>query len=242
MSLYSRRTEKRNVGGMRIDHSFALWYTLRMLQPTAVIESGAQAGLSTWLIRNAVPKARIFSLDPSPPRRRLPGVEYFVKGKFVDFAAVNWSERGVTAERTVVFVDDHQSAYRRIFKVNQIGFKHFIIEDNYPYLTGDALSLKTACEVQRRRPGSYKDNFGRLKVNQTWEEHINMARELDEKLLSYYEFPPLVSPRFVVHTVADDWHTSTPIVKRAVDFERHFGDVDMWQFEQYKHIAYAHIK
>jgi hypothetical protein len=60
-----RDTEEYAASRMLVNHAFALWFTVRQLQPTAVIESGVYHGQGTYMIRHAGgPALRIFSLDP----------------------------------------------------------------------------------------------------------------------------------------------------------------------------------
>ncbi len=96
-------------------------------------------------MRKALPDARIISLDPSAPKQFLSGVKYLVKGSFRDFKKIDWAKMGVDPDETLVFFDDHNSLYRRMFKENNYGFYRFIGEDNYDYLRGDNMSLKWVC-------------------------------------------------------------------------------------------------
>ena len=73
LPLYDKRETnkyRRGTGGMRLDHSFAVWYTTKKLQPTAIIESGVYNGHSTWLFRQAMPSARVFALDPDRRKKK----------------------------------------------------------------------------------------------------------------------------------------------------------------------------
>ena len=40
-----------NYGGNGMFHSFALWFLVRRLRPSAVIESGVHKGATSWLLR-----------------------------------------------------------------------------------------------------------------------------------------------------------------------------------------------
>jgi hypothetical protein len=123
-ALYKKRVVKDNAGGMLMDHSFALYYTLRSVQPKVVIENGAFLGQSTWIIRMVVPRARIFSVDPKPQARDLPGVTYITGRKFRDFSSIDWEkEYGVNPADALVFFDDHQSGVRRMQEAKDKGFK-----------------------------------------------------------------------------------------------------------------------
>lgn len=86
--LYEKRPFKQNAGGMRFDHSFALWFMLRQIRPRPkfVIESGAHRGHSTWIIRNSLPSVMIVSISPEEPGIKHPQVMYFNAINFTDFS------------------------------------------------------------------------------------------------------------------------------------------------------------
>lgn len=244
LKLYEKRPLKENEGGMRVEHSFALWYILRKLRPRTVIESGARFGHSTWLIKQAVPGAKIYSIDPGPPKNRLRGVEYYVGSTFKDFSKIDWKSKNIDVERTLVFVDDHQNSMKRIFKDNTVGFKHFIIEDNYPYQKGDLWSLKTTCEVKRWKEwkGINVDNFGKSKTNMTWEEHIEQGKKLNRATEIYYEFPPIAPDHFVHYNHRDTESTTTPVVTDVRELDRLIQKLSPWEFYGYNYLAYVKIR
>ena len=66
LSVFGDRPLKHNPGGMGAPHCFYVWFLVRWLRPQTVIESGVFKGQSTWLIEQAAPQARIFSIDPRP--------------------------------------------------------------------------------------------------------------------------------------------------------------------------------
>jgi hypothetical protein len=53
LSLYENRPDKVNLCGIRINHALAIFATIRHLKPTTIIESGVNAGQSTFFMRNA---------------------------------------------------------------------------------------------------------------------------------------------------------------------------------------------
>ena len=65
LDVYNSRPIKENAGGMGVNHSWALWYVLRQVNPSVVVESGVWKGHSTWLIHTALPNAKIYSFDVS---------------------------------------------------------------------------------------------------------------------------------------------------------------------------------
>jgi hypothetical protein len=246
-ALYAKRPIQDNEGGMRFDHSFAAWYTLRALQPppTTVIESGTFNGHSTWLIAETLPKARIISLDKSvAPQERRPGVEYMVLDKFIDFAMVDWKAKGVDPQTAVVFLDDHQSGFRRVFREGHPqGFLRYILEDNYPYLEGDNLSMKWVCERERKDawPGIVRDNFDTTRTSQTWEEHVKQGDEAERKTKYYYEFPPIAHEKFTKQMRYNSKYASQPIVTRQSDFDKLLPKLPAIEFKMYTHFSYIEL-
>jgi hypothetical protein len=245
--LYAKRPFKDNKGGMKFDHSFALWYTLRSLSPppTTVIESGAFHGHSAWLIKQTLPDARIISLDPAAPKKILPRVEYMTAKDFVDFAKVDWKAKGVDARKTLVFLDDHQSSFRRIFREgHHQGFLRYIIEDNDPYPKGDNLGMKWVCERERKDawPGAVLDDFARKTTPHTWEEHIKQGEEAERKTQFYYEFPPIAHENFTKQTRYDSKYASHAIVQTESDFNKLVPKLPLGEFGIYNHFSYVELK
>ena len=143
-----------------------------------------------------------------------------------------------------MFIDDHQNAFKRLFRDNKFGFKHFISEDNYPYQQGDCQSLKTVCETKRKSEwkGVEVDKFGYSNSKLSWENHLQQGQKLKEQLEIYYEFPPLADDDLVNHKFSDSDRISTTIVKNKREFQYLFGEFADWEFSAYVHMAYAKIR
>jgi hypothetical protein len=138
IELYNRRPIVQNVGGMRFNHSFAVWYILKSLKPVTVIESGVWQGHSTWLIEQACPSAKLFCLDLDFSRLiyKSPTATYIQD----DFSRCAWGN--VQRETALCFFDDHQNAYERVKTLSWAGFRRAIFEDNWPCGEGDCYSLR----------------------------------------------------------------------------------------------------
>ena len=139
LELYESRPITKNPGGMGLNHSWAVWFLARALQPDIVVESGVLRGHSTWLIKQAAPEAQLFCFDVSFKllEYRAEGATYF-EG---DVRQFDWSSVSFSPS-SLALLDDHQNAYRRIIDLSFLGVKRFIVEDNYPVGEGDFYSLQ----------------------------------------------------------------------------------------------------
>eukprot|EP01006_Ploeotia_vitrea_P025841 TRINITY_DN58744_c0_g1_i1.p1 TRINITY_DN58744_c0_g1~~TRINITY_DN58744_c0_g1_i1.p1 ORF type:complete len:460 (-),score=27.12 TRINITY_DN58744_c0_g1_i1:79-1458(-) len=171
--VYPRRPLKANGGGMRMSHSFGLWFVVRWYQPAYVIENGVRHGHTTFLLRNASPNATIYSFDPGAatiPVYIDPTAHYFLDASvktsdelhkvrsqlppsaqpWRDFTDVNWSSLIPTEEdrrnRTIILFDDHQDQLLRVLAAKQRGFTKLFFDDNWIPLTGDCYSVKQVCD------------------------------------------------------------------------------------------------
>lgn len=148
--------------GMVLNHVYALFVTLEALQPRVVVESGVLTGQGTWLIRQVLPAARIFSLDPGVELDSLlwrdpsPLTTYLLGRNFTDFSQLDWLSlvpRPATRANGLVVLDDHMSSVRRTAEVIDAGFGHVFYEDNWKYLGqgqrsplhSDCYSFNTLC-------------------------------------------------------------------------------------------------
>ena len=138
LDVYNSRPIKENAGGMGVNHSWALWYVLRQVNPSVVVESGVWKGHSTWLIHTALPNAKIYSFDVSFSRLeyKCPASTYTER----DWSLFDWSN--VDLSNSLGLFDDHQNCYNRLIQAYWYGIRHAIIEDNYPTGQGDCYSLK----------------------------------------------------------------------------------------------------
>jgi hypothetical protein len=127
-----------NEQGLRGVSAFALYWFIQEVQPTAVFEVGVWKGFSTWIIRRAAPKAKVFSFDPLfmlesfldmskvGPIYRDPTVSYMRD----EFSCANIAELAGQSSRPLVFFDDHQNKLPRVFQAKDAGIKHIIFDDN----------------------------------------------------------------------------------------------------------------
>ncbi|CAD5126988.1 unnamed protein product [Dimorphilus gyrociliatus] len=205
LQIFSKRLHNFTTDGS-INNRFALWSFLRIMQPEHVIESGANKGYGTWLIRKALPKARITVISPTTPNQYLDkrnSTKYFTSKKFLDFNRIDWSKEKINREKTIVYFDDHQSVYKRIVQAAKHGFKHIIFDDNY--LAGSTsglsnnLSVRQACDAagclvkvsSQFYTKRYIDNFG--SINKSFELNSEFRQKVGsdlDKLLSVIYEPP----------------------------------------------------
>lgn len=137
-NLYARKPISENSGGMQAPHMFLFWFVLRSLKPKVVIESGVWKGLGTWFVEQACPDAELYCIDLTWKHLiyKSPRAVYLDR----DLATHDWSR--LPKEETLVFIDDHMNALERCTTCLLHGFRHLLLEDNYPHGKGDCYSLK----------------------------------------------------------------------------------------------------
>lgn len=201
------------IGGVGVNHAFALWFTVQRLQPKYIIETGVFKGFSTWIMRQAAPRAHIFCLDPNPCVRQStepkwygpgkkcwdmhfadqsPNTTYLTggHGKFQDFSKVDWSRWIAQVDRTSTFVyfDDHMSALRRVKEMLKAGFIHLFYEDNVAHGRG-SYSFSTMCSPATGNEVIFQDEFGHISRAISIHEHEKNVAELKSYIQVYFEFP-----------------------------------------------------
>jgi hypothetical protein len=243
-SLYERRPIRNNEGGMRAPHLFAFWFALTALRPKVVIESGVWRGQGTWLIEQAVPAARIISIDMdfSNLLFRSQRAEY----SGVDFAAADWS--GLPKAETLVFFDDHMNAVQRVKDAHRCGFRHLMFEDNYfPPERGDCYSLKMAfAHAGYRPPRSFRALAGRLfkRGGQDPAVRPNAHDDADlRKLVEVYEELPPVAKAATTRW-GDPWEesrypTAEPLLR---SIEKRSQQIYFDEAQSYTWMAYVRLK
>lgn len=144
VEVYKERPDPTNMCGVRINHALALFFSVKQLQPTLVVESGVNAGVSTYFIRAASPTTKIFAIDPLPRPICKQGTRWidssnlttnYMGDNFVDLLEIDWtsmiSKKEVDPDKVLIFIDDHLHAFNRIVSLLKFGLRHFLVEDNY---------------------------------------------------------------------------------------------------------------
>lgn len=231
-TVYQERPIKVNSGGMRLPHMFAVWFIVRKLSPSYIVESGVWKGQSTWLLETAAPNAKVISIDLDLSNREYlsKDAEYYD----IDFSEMDWTS---ISDDALVFFDDHQDCYRRLQQAHWFGFKYVIFEDNYPAGRGDCYSLKKAFDgVGFTVPGGQKKKgvvaqnrlirllykalgFSSFSYMPQYRSHSVRPNNVDatfikKKLASYAEFPPVFmseNTRWGDPWVSDRYPTPAPI-------------------------------
>jgi|SRR5215471_6484583 len=128
-----------NEQGLRGVSAFALYWFLQQVQPTHVFEVGVWKGFSTWLIRRAVPNAKVFSFDPllllegllDPVKVGATYRDSSVSYSFQDFSCADLAPVVAESSCSLAFFDDHQNKLPRLTQAKNLGIKHVIFDDNY---------------------------------------------------------------------------------------------------------------
>jgi len=143
LDVYEKRPDKVNLCGIRINHAYALYIAVKFLKPTSIIESGVNAGQSTYFMRAAAPNAKIYAIDPlekpicGQKERWIDtkNSQYYTGKDFQDLGDIDWDSKIKSGEvdpnMTLVFLDDHLKVFDRWPTLMKHGFRHVLLEDNY---------------------------------------------------------------------------------------------------------------
>jgi hypothetical protein len=127
--LYAAAPITQNDYGMNFPGGLALFVIVRCMDPQVVVESGVYKGLSSFLLANAAPTARIVAFDPN-----LDGLQHKMPG--VDYHRCDWMQVDVTCDGNgVAFFDDHQNQAQRVIEAHGRGFRRLIFDDSWPLET-----------------------------------------------------------------------------------------------------------
>lgn len=113
-------------GGSGFNGALQLYVAMRALKPDFVIESGVFRGLTTWVIRQACPRAKIFCHDPD-----LSGLQY--RDADAVYSTADWSRADgsdIDPARTVAFFDDHVAQGRRVVEAHARGLTRLLFDDD----------------------------------------------------------------------------------------------------------------
>jgi len=125
-SLIPTAPVRQRRGGSGFNGALQLYVAMRALQPRYVIESGVFRGLTTWVIRQACPKASIFCHDPD-----LSGLQYRDNQacySTADWSTADWSM--LDPASTVAFFDDHVAQGRRVVEAHARGLTRLLFDDD----------------------------------------------------------------------------------------------------------------
>ena len=255
-TIYATRPIKDNRGGMKAPHMFAVWFMVRKLSPDLIVESGIWKGQSTWLLEKACPKARLVSIDLNLGNRQYISERAVYSDK--DFSEQDWQE---VTDRSLVFFDDHQDAYKRLQQCKWFGFKHIIFDDNYPTIRGDCYSLKKAFSNAGFEPAYSQQKITNISVKilrrlarlvgvflipqyEAAKVHPNDidSRMLQKHLDIYYEFPPVLKTDKT--RWGDEWNEASypspkPLLERATKSSH---EIFLDEAIFYTWICYAKLK
>jgi hypothetical protein len=177
LDIYQGRPIQENEFGMRSQGMFFLWYLIKEINPSLVIESGIHRGQSTWMIEQAAPLAKVIAIDPVLENRvYISERALYTTGDFSTLDIDNNLKKS-----TICFFDDHQNAFDRILQANEKGIKYLIFDDNY-------------------RPGYNEFGRSQLTLRECFELKIHRKKALVlNKLIKHYYIMPQIVGNFINH-------------------------------------------
>ena len=277
-AVYSRKPGGRqNAMGVNFLHGFGLWVLVRSLKAKGelqhIIESGCYRGVGSWLLRQAAGSGVQMSfVSPETPDLYVDRAEdskYYTGRDFVDFALIAWPPT-INRSATLVFIDDHQAAPRRVQEAAHHGFRHVAFDDNWLPNRGDCTSLKSVCSGRSGLTLStgnasatplWQDNIGLRRHFMQNSEVARLERLFDEAVEGYFELPPVWHatdgrnhyskwPRHSLeaasHVTEQAWAELTaPALLSRHDAEAFCAKNGLslnWEAHRYTHLAHARVR
>mmetsp|Transcript_25247 Transcript_25247/g.59908 ORF Transcript_25247/g.59908 Transcript_25247/m.59908 type:complete len:619 (-) Transcript_25247:570-2426(-) len=264
LEVYDRRPIKNNAGGMGIHHLFGLFYSAKVANPLVVLESGVWKGLTTWILRQAAPSAKIICFDPTDMTagwHRTLNVERVMGSKFLDISYYNFSVLSPDEKaRTFVLIDDHHAHLPRLEALYSAGFTNLwaVFDDNWPPGKGDCTSVKQLMDPTGSPlkdhpytmgnlddPVTFKTRFGKTSRTISVKQHRESALRFRKLIDCYIEVPPLAEIPYwqkLYPKAITDQITAKPLFSRqsfAASFPGHHID---WNTQLYVNFGVAYMQ
>lgn len=126
--VYANRPIRQDRKGSGFHNLFWLYLTVVTLNPKLIVESGVRKGMSTWILRMAVPQATIHSFDID--LSKLVYRDASIHSHEHDWTQLDWE--GVDRTASLCFFDDHLNQARRLREAYDRGFRTLVFDDNAP--------------------------------------------------------------------------------------------------------------
>ncbi|HKH33723.1 MAG TPA: hypothetical protein VKA80_06105 [Beijerinckiaceae bacterium] len=126
MALIGSSPVRQRHGGNGFNGALQIYAVARALDPPIIIESGVFRGFTTWILRQACPRARIFCFDPAPPRSRW-------RDPRATYGPGDWSGfdfSGVDLSNALALFDDHISQERRVLEAGSRAITRLLFDDD----------------------------------------------------------------------------------------------------------------
>jgi len=132
-------------GGCGFNGGVLLFCVARLLRPQTVIESGLFRGYTTWVLRRALPDARLYCFDITVRELRYRDP----KAIYVERDWENFSFDGTDLSSCLAFFDDHVSQLLRMEQCIARGIRYAVFDDCHPAhrMRGDAPAFPTVAMV-----------------------------------------------------------------------------------------------
>ncbi len=125
-SIYRALPCNDNSGGANFTSGLALFLIARHLKPQQIIESGVLRGMSSMIMKAAVPSATIDAFDLNlSALHPTEGVRYHQR---------DWTSLELYAKpSSLVYFDDHVNQAQRIIEAHARGFRHLLFDDSWSW-------------------------------------------------------------------------------------------------------------
>ena len=222
LEFYKDAPLDNNHGGGLTVNNFYVYFALKKVSPSHIIESGVFQGQGTWLIEKLLPEAKVVCIDPFLEQLRYKSDKAkYTTQDFLSFTNDHISKE--QAANTFIYFDDHQDQYERLKHAYNLGFKHLLWDDDYPEFKGRRHLSLQACLNNEADPG-FNIPFG-------------SGDDIRGKIDEFFVFPPITKHEEPV-SMEETVITGTPVLESVADNHKIYQE-DM---HNYRWTTYTKLK
>lgn len=118
----------KNDGGANYNTGLIIYCMCRLLEPTLIVECGVFKGMSSYLMREACPKAEIHAFDPVFDNLKH-------RSRNVNYHNFDWESFRFNMKKPFkgfCYFDDHQNQAVRLIQAYNRGFRVILVDDSWP--------------------------------------------------------------------------------------------------------------
>jgi hypothetical protein len=201
-SIYLSSPIANNHGGANYATGLALFLIARHLNPSLIVESGVLRGMSSMLLRAAVPNAEIHAFDLN--------FSLLHRSENVEYHQCDWTTVDIKANSSALgYFDDHVNQARRVIEAHGRGFCRLVLDDSWTWgaISGCGGVPLPSIDMLMSDDLKLGDKIEWVEAGQVWtythdDEHAELCASARKLIKAAYDVPSLYRQTGVAPTSA----------------------------------------